>query len=185
MAKPAKPVSALTRQRQSRAQLTLKQMRFVKEYAHLGNGSEAARRAGYKNGPRVGQIAVENLQKPAIRPRSSRNWPGWTRRSRLGGCSAGSTRSATQPRPGQFGPAVRAEELLGKSIGMWIDQSIQSQVVERQSRAALLEQARKRQHEPIDLEDDGDGNRKQDSNERVGGYSGGYECVPSTDAHSV
>jgi hypothetical protein len=24
---------------------------------------------------------------------------------------------------GQFGPAVRVEELLGKSIGMWIDQS--------------------------------------------------------------
>ena len=62
----AKPVSLETRQRQSRAQLSLKQMRFVKEYAALGNGSEAARRAGYKPGPRIGQIAVENLQKPAV-----------------------------------------------------------------------------------------------------------------------
>jgi hypothetical protein len=26
---------------------------------------------------------------------------------------------------GQFGPAVRAEELLGKGIGMWIDQKLQ------------------------------------------------------------
>ena len=26
---------------------------------------------------------------------------------------------------GQFGPAVRAEELLGRSIGMWIDRSLQ------------------------------------------------------------
>ena len=31
---------------------------------------------------------------------------------------------------------------------------------------ALLEIARKRQAEPIDLEDDGDGNRKQDADER-------------------
>ena len=28
---------------------------------------------------------------------------------------------------GQYGPAVRAEELLGKSIGMWVDQSVQHQ----------------------------------------------------------
>jgi phage terminase small subunit len=60
-------VTTSTRQRQSQAKLSLQQLRFVKEYAHLGNGSEAAHRAGYKNGPRVGQIAVENLQKPAIK----------------------------------------------------------------------------------------------------------------------
>ena len=37
----AMPVSFETRKRQSRAQLSLKQMRFVKEYAALGNASEA------------------------------------------------------------------------------------------------------------------------------------------------
>ena len=56
---------------------------------------------------------------------------------------------------GQFGPAVRAEELLGKSCGMWVDQSLQLQGVLNDTHiAALLEVARKRQAEPIDLADD-------------------------------
>ena len=56
---------------------------------------------------------------------------------------------------GQFGPAVRAEELLGRSIGMWIDRSLQltSQLNDSHI-TALLELARKRQAEPIDLADD-------------------------------
>lgn len=59
---------------------------------------------------------------------------------------------------GQFGPAVRAEELLGKSIGMWIDQSLQLQGVLSDSHvSALIEIARRRQAEPIDLEDDSRG----------------------------
>ena len=71
---------------------------------------------------------------------------------------------------GQFGPAVRAEELLGKSIGMWIDQRIQlSGALNGSHVEALLAVARKRQLEPIDLADDGDdcssGNEKQDSND--------------------
>jgi hypothetical protein len=56
---------------------------------------------------------------------------------------------------GQFGPAVRAEELLGKSIGMWIDRSLQLTGQLNDSHiSALLEIARKRQAEPIDLADD-------------------------------
>src|SRR5215475_11060608 len=121
-----KPVSLETRQRQSRAQLSLKQMRFVKEYAHLGNGSEAARRAGYKPGPRIGQIAVENLQKPAVVAALKQELarmelevtPQRVQR-RLHDISLAAQEAA------QFGPAVRAEELLGKSIGMWIDQRLQ------------------------------------------------------------
>ena len=56
---------------------------------------------------------------------------------------------------GQFGPAVRAEELLGRSIGMWIDRSLQLTGQLNDSHVtALLELARKRQAEPIDLADD-------------------------------
>ena len=56
---------------------------------------------------------------------------------------------------GQFGPAVRAEELLGKSIGMWIDQSLQLTGQLNDSHIqALIELARRRQAEPIDLADD-------------------------------
>ena len=164
----AKPVSLETRQRQSRAQLSLKQMRFVKEYAALGNGSEAARRAGYKPGPRIGQIAVENLQKPAVASAI---------KAEIERIDAEVTPQRVQRRldeigraaqeAGQFGPAVRAEELLGKCIGMWIDRSLQLTGQVNDSHVqALLELARKRQAEPIDLEDDGDGNRKQDADER-------------------
>src|SRR5262249_42236817 len=121
----AMPVSPLTRQRQSRAQLSLKQMRFVKEYAHLGNGSEAARRAGYKPGPRIGQIAVENLQKPAVVA---------ALKQELARIDADVTPQRVKHRlheishaaqqAGQFGPAVRAEELVGKSIGVGVGQSL-------------------------------------------------------------
>ena len=50
---------------------------------------------------------------------------------------------------------VRAEELLGRSIGLFIDRSIALAGTMNDSHiAALLELARKRQQEPIDLADD-------------------------------
>jgi hypothetical protein len=58
---------------------------------------------------------------------------------------------------GQFGPAVRPEELLGKSVGMFIDRSLQLTGQLNDSHiTALLELTRKRQAEPIDLKDDGE-----------------------------
>ena len=48
-----------------------------------------------------------------------------------------------------------AEDLLGKSIGMWIDRSLQlSGQLNDSHVTALLELARKRQAEPVDLADD-------------------------------
>ena len=56
---------------------------------------------------------------------------------------------------GQFGPAVRAEELIGRSLHMFVDQSLQLQgVLKDEHIQAVLEIARRRQAEPIDLEDD-------------------------------
>ena len=45
--------------------LTARQERFVSEYCALGNGSEAARRAGYSHRT-AREMASENLTKPAI-----------------------------------------------------------------------------------------------------------------------
>ena len=60
---------------------------------------------------------------------------------------------------GQFGPAVRAEELLGRSIGMFIDRSLQlTGQINDSHISALLEVARRRREEPIDLADDEQGN---------------------------
>jgi hypothetical protein len=164
----AKPVSQEARQRMSRAQLsrhlTIRQERFIKAYALTGNGSASARAAGYKPGPRVGQIAVENLQKPAVVSALKRELarielkisPERVQR-RLDEISHASQEA------GQFGPAVRAEELLGRSIGMFIDRSLQLTGQLNDSHiTALLELARKRQAEPIDLEDDGEGNWTRD-----------------------
>ena len=48
--------------------LTPKQALFVSEYLKTGNGTEAARRAGYKgNDVTLGQVAAENLKKPQIK----------------------------------------------------------------------------------------------------------------------
>jgi phage terminase small subunit len=152
----AKPVSLETRQRQSRAQLSLKQQRFVKEYAHLGNATEAARRAGYKQTNSISQIAHENLRKPLVASaisaeiqRIDAEVTPQRVKNRLHDISLAAQDA------GQFGPAVQAEELLGKSIGMWIERSLQLTGQLNDSHVtALLELARKRQAEPVDLADD-------------------------------
>src|SRR5215831_7234009 len=149
-----KPVSVESRLRKARAKLSIKQQRFVQQYAYLGNAAEAARKAGYK--PKAAkEMGCENLTKPHVRAAVDREM------QRIG---AEFTADRVQRRldtishnaeaAGQFGPAVRAEELLGKSIGMWIDQSLQlSGDLNDSHIAALLELARRRQAEPVDLAD--------------------------------
>ena len=152
-----KPVSLETRKRQSRAQLSRKQLKFVAEYAHLGNGTEAARRAGYNGSDNVlGVQAHHNLRHPKIASAIKQE---------MAKIDVDVTPQRVQHRldeigraaqeAGQFGPAVRAEELLGKSIGMWIDRSLAlSGALNSEHVTALLELARKRQLEPIDNGDD-------------------------------
>ena len=141
-----------------RRRLTQKQIRFVREYAIHGNGAEAVRKAGYSTSSDnvVYQLAHENLRKPDVASALAKEaakiapeiTPGRVQR-RLHEISHASQEA------GQFGPAVRSEELLGKSIGMWVDQSLQLTGVLNDSHvAALLEIARRRQAEPIDLVDD-------------------------------
>ena len=158
--KPKRHVSQEARQRMSRAQrsrhLTARQERFVKHFAHLPNASAAARAAGYRDGPGIGVTACRTLKKANVKAALAKAeaeiaeqiTPGRVQR-RLDEISH-EAQSA-----GQFGPAVRAEELLGRSVGMWIDRSLQLTGQLNDSHiAALLELARKRQAEPIDLADD-------------------------------
>ena len=149
-----KPASLESRQRMSRAKLSIKQQRFVEQYVSLGNATQAARMAGYK--PKAArQMASENLSKPAI---------DLAVKAELARVALEITPDRVQRRldtishnaeaAGQFGPAVRAEELLGRSIGMWIDRSLQLIGQLNDSHVqALLEIARKRQAEPVDLAD--------------------------------
>ena len=154
----AKPISLETRQRQSRVHLTRKQLKFCEEYAHLGNGTEAARRAGYSasSDDVLAHQATENLRKPLVKAELARIDAEMAVRitpqrvqQRLHDISHNAEAA------GQFGPACRAEELLGKSIGMWIDQSLRvSGVLNDSHVTALIELARKRQAEPVDLTDE-------------------------------
>src|SRR5262249_44618485 len=130
-------------------------MEFARQYACLGNGAEAARRAGYKV-KTARQMASENLSKPDVKAAVAREMariaveitPERVQR-RL------DTISHNAEAAGQFGPAVRAEELLGRSIGLWVDQSLHlTGALKDEHVQALLDIARRRQAEPVDLEDD-------------------------------
>jgi phage terminase small subunit len=150
-----KPVSLESRRRMARARLSIKQQRFVQEYAAMGNAADAARKAGYK--PKAAkEMGYENLTKPHVKAAVGQELarialevtPDRVRR-RLDEISHAAQAA------GQFGPSVRCEELLGKSCGMWIEQSIHlSGQLNDTHVQALVECARRRQQEPIDLSDD-------------------------------
>ena len=152
-----KPVSLETRQRQSRAQLSRKQLEFAVQYAHLGNGVQAARRAGYKgSGNVLGVQAHHNLRHPKIASAIKQELAKieleispMRVQCRLDEISRESQQA------GQYGPSVRAEELIGRSLGMFIDRSLQLTGQLRDEHVtALLELAKRRRAEPIDLTDD-------------------------------
>lgn len=138
--------------------LTPKQKRFVREYAIHGNGTEAARKAGYRNGKALPVTASRMIRRANVAQAIDGELaqiavtinPERVRR-RLDQISHKAEAD------GQYGPAVRAEELLGKSIGMWIDQSLQLTGVLNDSHvAALLDYAKRRTIEPVDNRDDDD-----------------------------
>jgi hypothetical protein len=148
-------------ERHSRAQLnrrlTEKQKRFIKEHARLGNGTEAARRAGYSTSSDevTRQQAAENLTKPHIIAALERereivqretDYSSGRVRARLDALSHGAEQAE------QYGVAVRAEELLGKAAGMFVDQSISLHAnLSGEHLQALVEVARQRQAQPLDL----------------------------------
>ena len=103
--------------------LTLKQASFAAEYIALhGNGTRAAIAAGYsEKGASV--AAVRLLGKASVKKRIER----LAKRhevtadrvlTRLDNLSAKAEESGNYP------AAVRAEELIGKSLGMWVDRSV-------------------------------------------------------------
>jgi len=105
--------------------LTLKQRKFAAEYIKTGNGTQAALKAGYANGkPENAAVqASENLRKPKVRrhiERIAKRWDISAERvlGRLDNLSAKAEEE------GQLGAAIKAEELIGKSLGMWVERSL-------------------------------------------------------------
>jgi hypothetical protein len=139
--------------------LSLKQSRFAREYARHGNGTKAAKVAGYRGSDvALGVMAHDNLRKPKVASAIDQELKAIERdfspdrvRRRLDSISHAAERD------GQYGPAVRAEELLGKAAGMWIDQSLQLTGVLSDSHvAALVAGAKQRQLQPVDNRDSDD-----------------------------
>ena len=136
--------------------LTLKQQRFAKAFASHGNGTQAAREAGYRDGAGVRVTAHRVLTDPNVKSavelelaKISRDFSPERVRRRLDRLSHGAEAA------GQFGPATRCEELLGKAAGMWIDLQLKGEIKDEHI-MALLQAAKRRQIEPIDLADDVD-----------------------------
>ena len=145
------------KQRQARAKLTVKQEKFVKAYARLGNGRAAAKAAGYSDSSDdvLYQQASENLRKPEIAAAAQReiarimeevDYSAGRVKRRLDALSYGAERAE------QYATAVRAEELIGKAAGMFVDQSLVLRGdLSSDHLAALIEVARGRQAQPLDL----------------------------------
>ena len=154
-----------------RAHLSRKQEAFIREYDRSnGNGTQAARKAGYSasSDAVLAQQAYENLRKPEIRRRlavleaqNAVDYGPKRVKHRLHEISHASQAA------GQFGPAVRSEELLGKAAGMWVEQSINLQgQLKDEHIQALLEIARQRQAKPIDLADDQSNGQSDDTSDQ-------------------
>jgi len=136
----------------AKQKLTPKQSKFAEAYVRTGNGAQSAREAGYSDSNRNVLDAGASQALRSLR--------------RLGAIAAEGveiTRESVTLRLhelsldaqscGQFGPAVRATELLGRGIGMWVDQQL-SVVIGDNAIAAMLQAAERRRREPIEIEDD-------------------------------
>lgn len=124
--------------------LTLKQATFATEYVRCkGNGTKAAKNAGYAESW-AHVAASENLRKPKVlgeivtltRKHEISAERVLTRLDNL---------SIKAEEANDFSTAVKAESLLGKSLGMWIDRSFNVNVNAGEAHLqALLDLARKR-----------------------------------------
>ena len=137
-----------------RPRLTQKQIRFIREYATTATAPKPGQ-AGYRqNANGLGVQAHDNLKTSQGEGRNRAPEPRDRPETRLLRVQRRLDEMSHEAQAdGQYGPAVRAEELLGKSIGMWVDQSVNISVSSEHVQA-LLNQARQRQLEPIDNSDD-------------------------------
>ena len=105
--------------------LTPKQECFCQEYIIDLNGAAAAVRAGYSENT-ARSIASENLTKPNVRRRVVELKAELAKRLEITAESVIvdlDILCMNAVEAGQFGPAIRAKELQGKHLGLFIDKS--------------------------------------------------------------
>ena len=117
--------------------LTHKQEVFVQQFVSCGNATEAAIAAGYsRNSAR--QIATENLSKPHIRERVDEFIKKGAEKAEV--TLEAHLRELASLRDwakskGQAGAAVRAEELRGRTAGLYVDRHL---IEDKQSDRELI-----------------------------------------------
>lgn len=126
--------------------LTRKQETFIAHYVSAAvsmNGTEAARRAGYKgNAATLANVAAENLRKPYISEEIDRRMAialsatGVTVEKVLRDIEGIMTRAMEKK---QYASAVRCVELQGKYLGMFSNRIKHSEAIEDISTEKLLE----------------------------------------------
>ncbi len=138
--------------------LTHKQAAFAAEYVHTnGNGTKAAKRVGYADTSahvRASELVRNRKVSQRIAELSRRHEISAERvLTRLDNLSMEA--EAT----GQISAAIKAEELLGKSLGMWIDRAVSINVdLSDAHLTALRALAHRGERGPVtDVDDQGDG----------------------------
>jgi len=105
-------------------ELTAKQRRFTEEYAVDGNASQAAIRAGYSE-KTAAVIGAENLRKPAIAEVIAAAQKELSARSEISADMViGELRTIALGESELTRDKLRALELLGKVLGIFIDRSV-------------------------------------------------------------
>jgi hypothetical protein len=106
-----------------RKPVTLKQRQFAEAYVRTnGNGTKAAKLAGYAE-PSAHSIASENLRKPKVAAIIAH----LTRKHEISAdrvLTRLDNLSLDAAAEGNYSAAVKAEELIGKSLGMWVERSL-------------------------------------------------------------
>ena len=130
--------------------LTLKQATFAPEYVRTnGNGTKAAKAAGYAASSahvRASEL-VRNSKVVAEINRLTRKHDISAERvlTRLDNLSMGAEAE------GEYSAAIKAEELLGKSLGMWVERSMHMNVDLSQAHLDALQRlAAKTRDLPVD-----------------------------------
>lgn len=112
--------------------LTPKQERFAKEYCVDLNATQAAIRAGYSMRT-AEQIGYQQLQKNSVKNRIAMLQGETAERNKItvdGVVSELQRLRDLAVDAGQLGPATRAQELVGKTIGAFVDRHTVTEVSE-------------------------------------------------------
>jgi hypothetical protein len=160
--------------------LTHKQAAFAAEYVHTnGNGTKAAKRAGYADSSahvRASELVRKSKVTQRISYLSRRHEISAERvLTRLDNLSLGAEEA------GNHSAAIKAEELLGKSLGMWIDRSMSVNVDMSEAHLDALRSLMGDRKQGDRIPTAGNGNTVRDTARAARNHATDVDPLPSDD----